>query len=64
MAFALNQQHLVVEGGGAVALAALMNGKLAERGEEIVVVVSGGNVEIPRLVEIAQNSPQPALGRH
>jgi threonine dehydratase len=63
MAFALNQQHLVVEGGGAVALAALMKGRLAGRGEEIVVVVSGGNVEIPRLVEIAQNSPKPVLIR-
>jgi len=64
MAFALNQLHLVVEGGGAVALAALMNGKLAPRGEEVVVVLSGGNVEIPRLLEIAQNSAQPLFGRH
>ena len=63
MAFALNQLHLVVEGGGAVALAALMNGKLALRGEEVVVVLSGGNVEIPQLLEIAENSAQPLLGR-
>jgi len=64
MAFALSQQHLVVEGGGAVALAALMTGKLAGQGEEVIVVLSGGNVEIPRLLEIAQNRAQPLLGRH
>ena len=64
MAFALSQQHLVIEGGGAVALAALMTGQLAGQGEQVVVVLSGGNVEIPRLLEIAQNCAQPLLGRH
>ncbi len=54
MTFALEHHHLVVEGGGAVALAALLYGKVTEIGRNVVVVISGGNVEIPRLLEIAQ----------
>ena len=55
MALALERQHLVVEGGGAVALAALLQGKVGGLGENVVVVLSGGNVEIPLLLEIAQH---------
>jgi threonine dehydratase len=55
MVFALRRQHLVVEGGGAVALAALLYDKVRGLGENVVVVISGGNVEIPLLLEIAQN---------
>jgi threonine dehydratase len=54
MAFALERQRLVVEGGGAVALAALLQGKVTRLGENVVVVLSGGNVEMPLLLEIAQ----------
>jgi len=54
MAFALKRHRLVVEGGGAVGLAALQQGKVTGLGETIVVVLSGGNVEIPLLLEIAQ----------
>ena len=64
MAFALNHQHLVVEGGGVVALAALLQRKLTGLGEQVVVVVSGGNVGIPRLLEIARKGAPPVLGRH
>jgi threonine dehydratase len=42
--FAWNRHGLVVEPGGAAALAAVLNGK-AEPGEGTVVVVSGGNVD-------------------
>jgi threonine dehydratase len=55
MAFALEEHHQVVEGGGAVALAALMVEKVTMVGENVVVVVSGGNVDLPRLLEIAQH---------
>lgn len=54
MAFALEEHHQVVEGGGAVALAALMHGKVKDVGENVVVVISGGNVDLPLLLEIAQ----------
>ena len=36
----------VAEGAGAVALAALLNQNIAKKGEKIVLVVSGGNVDI------------------
>ena len=42
--FAFNEHGLVVEPGGAVALAALLAGKLAPL-EDTVVVLSGGNVD-------------------
>ncbi len=56
MAFALEKQHLVVEGGGAVALAALLAGKVSTSGEKTAVVLSGGNVEVGKLVKVWQNS--------
>jgi len=55
MAFALEKHHLVVEGGGAVGIAALLHGRVKELGQNIAVVISGGNVEIPLLLKIAQN---------
>ena len=55
IAFALNKQHLVVEGAGAVGIAALLSRKVREIGEKVVVHVSGGNVELSLLLKIAQN---------
>lgn len=52
MAFALARHHLVLEGGGAVALAAVLQGKLQEPGEHVVIVLSGGNVEVSLLLDI------------
>ena len=45
MAFAARHLRIVVEPGGAVALAALLAGKAGEVTERTVVVVSGGNVD-------------------
>jgi threonine dehydratase len=45
MAFAFHELKLVVEPGGAVALAALMSNKIAIRGKIAVAVLSGGNVD-------------------
>jgi threonine dehydratase len=59
MAFALKEHQLVVEGGGAVALAAVLHGKVGGAGRNIVVVISGGNVEIPLLLKITQDSITP-----
>jgi hypothetical protein len=53
MAFALNRHHLVVEGGGAVGIAALMAGKLQDLGKRIAVVASGSNVDMSLLLRIA-----------
>jgi threonine dehydratase len=45
MDFAFHELKLVVEPGGAVALAALMANKIAIRGKVAVAVLSGGNVD-------------------
>jgi len=45
VAFAFRELKLVVEPGGAVALAALIAGKLDVRGKIAVAVLSGGNVD-------------------
>ena len=45
MRFAFTHLKLVVEPGGAVALAALLAGKVAARDARTLVVVSGGNVD-------------------
>ena len=45
VAFAFSELKLVVEPGGAVALAALMTGKIDVRGKVAVAVLSGGNVD-------------------
>jgi threonine dehydratase len=45
MKFAFREFKLVVEPGGAVALAALLNGKLNARGKTVAIVLSGGNVD-------------------
>jgi threonine dehydratase len=45
VAFAFRELKLVVEPGGAVGLAALLTGKLDARGKNVVIVLSGGNVD-------------------
>jgi threonine dehydratase len=67
MFFALEKHHLVVEGAGAVGIAALLHQRVREVGRNVAVVVSGSNVEIPLLLKIAQDHSvracpeQPAL---
>lgn len=55
MIFALERHHLVVEGAGAVGIAALLYGRVKDIGRNVVVVVSGSNVDLPLLLEIAHN---------
>lgn len=45
MAFAFTHLKIVVEPGGAVALAAVLSGRFAARGRVVGVVLSGGNVD-------------------
>jgi threonine dehydratase len=54
MAFAFREHHLVVEGGGAVGLAALLHGKVSNLGRSVAVVLSGGNVDLATLLELVQ----------
>lgn len=52
MRFAFMRLKLVVEPGGAVALAALLSGDFDARGKTIAVVLSGGNVDAPLFAQM------------
>ncbi|MGW8144741.1 MAG: pyridoxal-phosphate dependent enzyme [Anaerolineales bacterium] len=54
MTFALEVEHLVLEGGGAVGIAALLAEKVKDIGERAVLVLSGSNVGLGSLMEVAQ----------
>lgn len=54
MAFALEKHRLIVEGGGAVGIASVLYGKVKELGERVAVVVSGANVGLSTLFEVAR----------
>jgi threonine dehydratase len=45
VAYAYRELKLVVEPGGAVGLAALLSGRIDVRGKNVVIVLSGGNVD-------------------
>ena len=49
VAFAFRELKLVVEPGGAVALAAVLAGRVEAQGRALVVVLSGGNIDGPML---------------
>ena len=61
MRFAWERHELVVEPGGAAALAALLAGKLAPR-EDTVVVLSGGNVDPALHARIVARRPKRRCG--
>ncbi|MGH8195277.1 MAG: hypothetical protein ACREQ8_12870, partial [Woeseiaceae bacterium] len=52
MRFAFRNLKLVVEPGGAVALAAVLAGKIATHDKVTVVVLSGGNVDVELFASI------------
>ncbi len=52
MRFAFKHLKLVVEPGGAVALAAILSGKIDTKGKTTVAVLSGGNVDADLFAEI------------
>jgi threonine dehydratase len=52
MAFMLEEHGLVVEGAGAVGVAALLGDSVAVKGPHVAVVVSGGNVDAELLARI------------
>jgi len=52
MRFAFDELKLVVEPGGAIALAALLAGTLDVRGKTVAIVLSGGNVDAKLFAEI------------
>jgi len=52
--FAVEEQRLVVEGGGAVGIAALKNGKICKRGKHTAIIISGGNIDTGILTRVLQ----------
>ena len=52
MVHAFREERLVVEGGAAVGIAALLNGLAGDLGETVAVVVSGRNVEMDSFARI------------
>jgi len=50
--FAFQNLKLVIEPGGAVALAAVLSGKVVTKGKTTVVVASGGNIDVALFAEI------------
>ena len=54
--YAFETLKLVVEPGGAAALAAVLSGKLPTRGRNIAVVLSGGNIDPELFSEIISAS--------
>jgi threonine dehydratase len=52
MRFAFKHLKLVVEPGGAVALAAVLAGKIDASGKTTAIVLSGGNVDSDLFAEI------------
>ncbi len=54
MTFLLEEHRVVAEGGGAVGVAALLAGKAKPSGRNVAVVISGGNVDLSLLLDVAQ----------
>jgi threonine dehydratase len=52
VAWLLSQEQLVVEGSGAIAVAPLLNGQLDLTGRKVVAVLTGRNIDSPRLQQI------------
>jgi len=59
----LETEHLVVEGSGAVGVAALLFDKVNLRDKKVVAVLSGANIDIDLLFEIMHGSIQGRAGR-
>ena len=57
VAFAFREFKLVVEPGGAVPLAALMQGRMDARGKTVVIVLSGGNVDADLFAQLIAQNP-------
>jgi len=55
IALLLERTKLVVEGAGALGIAALIEGKVGTRGRTTVAVLSGGNIDINVLATIVQH---------
>jgi threonine dehydratase len=56
------EEHLIVEGAGVTAAAALVGGKIDVRGKQVVVLVTGGNVDLERWVRVVSGAAASTAG--
>lgn len=61
MAWAIEAQRLVVEGGGAVGIAALLQGRVQGLGKHVAVVASGGNVDLTVMRRVLDQKNKPGI---
>jgi threonine dehydratase len=54
MAFAFFEHHLVLEGAGAVGIAALLANKVPHLGRKVAIILSGGNVDLQAFLGVVQ----------
>lgn len=59
----MERQKLLVEGAGAVALAALLDGLVPAQGQQVGVVLSGGNIDLTTIDRVVQHG-LTAAGRY
>ena len=59
VSFAWHYLKLVVEPGGAVALAALLNNKIDVSGKTVALILSGGNVDVEIFKSCLDRHPEP-----
>ena len=59
VSFAFRYLKLVVEPGGAVALAALLRKKIDVAGDTVVIILSGGNIDRETLAQCLEKYPSP-----
>jgi threonine dehydratase len=60
MLFALEEHHVVVEGAGAVGIAAVLHGRAKRLGKNVAVILSGSNVDARSLLRIVQSDGDSA----
>jgi threonine dehydratase len=59
VSFAAQRLKLIVEPGGAAALAALLAGKFAAKTKTVAVVLTGGNCDMDVVAEACSRFPDP-----
>ena len=57
------QEHLVAEGAGAAGVASLLGPLPGSLGKQVVVVISGGNIDAARLLEVLTRAASSATAR-
>ena len=61
IAYAFGEMKLVIEPGGAAALAAILSGAFQAKGRTVAIVLSGGNIDPQLFAEIICEGKETAL---